>query len=169
MKTSNLNSFLLRACCTAFLALAMVIGTQNSTYGQTKAELRAAFQDALNKLPDAATTRKLRPGTQNLVNNTRALYQQGLGIETMSSAQENQLLNDLETNRQNLSTALEGKSCVQTCMDEREACILADCGEGTTFPCFCCIPCNLVWELCLFDCLVDIEIGIKVGGSQIGH
>lgn len=167
MKTSNLNSILLRACCVFFMAFAMVVVSQSSAIGQTKAELRVEFQKVLNDLPDARTTKKLNPASQQLINNTRSLYQQGLGIESMSPSQETTFYNNLNANHQTLVAAAANKSCVQTCTDERETCIVNRCGNNTSFPCWCCIPCNAIWELCLFDCLVDIEIGISIAPKAV--
>lgn len=162
----NFNSTILRACCLAFMAFAFVVTAQTSAMGQTKTELKAEFQKVLAGLPDANTTKRLSPSTRQLVNNTRAVYTQGLGIETMSASQEAQLASSLQANHQSLVAAAANKSCVQTCTDERETCIVNRCGNNTSFPCWCCIPCNAIWELCLFDCLVDIEIGISIGGSK---
>ena len=172
MKTSNLTSKIFRNCCLAFMFLALVIGSAGTSFGQTKTQLKNEFQDVLSKMPAQSTVQKLDPATQQLINNTRSLYQQGLGIESMSPAQEAQFAADLNANHQTLVQAAGNRSCVQTCTDERETCILNRCGNNTSFPCWCCIPCNAIWELCLFDCLVDIEIGISIGGKatqQVNH
>jgi len=53
-------------------------------------------------------------------------------------------------------TTNEGEiSCTRRCTLERRQCILEECGAGTSFPCFCCVPCNLAWEVCLAACIFN--------------
>ncbi|HHG85665.1 MAG TPA: hypothetical protein ENJ82_13030 [Bacteroidetes bacterium] len=167
MKNLNL-SFTLRACCFMLLTFALVLGTSSVTFGQSRADLKVEFQKALGQLPSATMTGRLSPALQKKINDTRAIYQQGLNIENMNSSQTNSFMSAMSSNTTVVKAAAE-PSCVQKCVNEQSACVTARCGNNTTYPCFCCIPCNLVMELCIFDCLVDIEIGIKVGLQKVNE
>jgi hypothetical protein len=46
-----------------------------------------------------------------------------------------------------------GGSCTRQCKQERDGCIRSDCGPETSWPCFCCAPCNATWMACLADCI----------------
>jgi hypothetical protein len=48
-----------------------------------------------------------------------------------------------------------GRSCTAQCKDERDQCILDDCGPDTEWPCGCCVPCNATWIACLTDCILE--------------
>ncbi len=165
MKSFNINSSLIRSCYIAFLAIAFVFASQVSTFGQTKAELKAEFQKALDFLPDARTTKRLSPASQKLVNDARSTYQQGLNIENMSPSQESSFMSQLNANHTTVTSTATEPSCTQRCWNERNTCLANSGCTDTTWPCWCCIPCNLNWELCVIDCLVNIEIGIKLGGA----
>lgn len=48
------------------------------------------------------------------------------------------------------------QSCTFKCKDERDECIDEDCaGKDTSYPCFCCIACNITWLACMADCILD--------------
>jgi hypothetical protein len=41
--------------------------------------------------------------------------------------------------------------CTLRCVSEREECVRGESGEDTAFPCYCCVPCNISWLVCLAD------------------
>ncbi|MFD0319307.1 hypothetical protein [Streptomyces flavalbus] len=46
-----------------------------------------------------------------------------------------------------------GPTCTDGCSRTRNACIVRECGSGTSWPCFCCVPCNTAWLACLASCV----------------
>ncbi|MEW5857023.1 MAG: hypothetical protein AB1861_06530 [Cyanobacteriota bacterium] len=48
----------------------------------------------------------------------------------------------------------ENPGCTFRCEELRNDCITRSCGNGTSWPCGCCVPCNITWMACLADCVV---------------
>ncbi|MCA1992361.1 MAG: hypothetical protein LDL41_10015 [Coleofasciculus sp. S288] len=45
-------------------------------------------------------------------------------------------------------------SCSFECKRLRDECLISECAHDTSWPCFCCVPCNTTWLACLAGCVV---------------
>lgn len=59
-----------------------------------------------------------------------------------------------------------GESCTARCERERNECIEKECGSDTSYPCFCCVPCNITWMACLAACIVGKNSAISASTER---
>jgi hypothetical protein len=141
-------------------------------HGASEAEHRSADR-ALGRRIEVAATRALKrfpseskwerhpsPDVRLFLRETRKLLEEGKGASGWSES-------TMTTYAMRVSWAVagvnfgrilgggEGESCTARCERERRECIETECGPETSWPCGCCVPCNVTWAACLADCILD--------------
>ena len=152
MKTFIQKSPFLRACCTAFLAFAFLLGAQSLAHGQTKAEIKAEFQSALSQLPSVTATSQLTVAQQQVINDIRTLCQQGVGIENLSAAQEAKLYQDLDAKRKVCEKISPSKQCLKACFNDWVCCVAQRCKVYPAPPSRCRLRCDFQYFYCVINC-----------------
>lgn len=130
-----------------------------SVYSEAlRSDIANAGYDVLSTLPTREEIAQIKDNHARGVLSTIAdLAERGTQAMWSSDKEVEQLARDLEFFTGGYVAATAAAS-VDTdpfdCVDKREACILNHCGSGTSWPCFCCAPCNIAFLACIAGPLI---------------
>lgn len=133
------------------LLLASFPGGLSAQTNPYKAEIR----EALQKLPASSRLEKLAPDSKAAIEKTREAWQELLAVDDLNSNRGKAALKKVNESVELLEEVAVDRSCIQRCADERNANIRRNCGNYTPWPCTCCVSSNLLFGLCVSDCLLD--------------
>jgi hypothetical protein len=128
-----------------------------------RARIERAATEALDGFPSESACERQPDDTARFLTQARSLLKEGTSATSWDDDQVESYVARLSWGRLGFEAGLghglgvsgaNEPSCTFKCKSERDRCIRNDCGTGTSWPCFCCAPCNATWMACLADCII---------------
>lgn len=135
-------------------------------WGLAQGSVGSECSAALRSLPQGSELQALPPDAQVQVTTSRALYEEGVRFEQMSTSEMLQFSLRLKANTakaQQLVALISHGACLQTCLQSRNTC-KDNCPPQTGLLCQCCLRCNLALDICATNCLLQQHVAAKPQG-----